>query len=147
MKREILIIGVGNLLRGDDGAGLFVCDQIESLNIIGITTLKVHQLQIELIEEIIRYSKVLVVDAAIGVDDVFIEEVKPSQSGFASSHHTSPGVLKSLVMKLYNRNVDLSTCAIPAFNFELGVGLSDETKSYSETAVEKIKKWAIKDSF
>ena len=141
MVKAVLIIGVGNPLRGDDAAGHVVCEKIEAISLADITTLKVHQLQTELLEEMMSYRKVLIVDAAVGIKEVSVNKVKDSQSGFASSHHAPAGVLKSLAMKLYNIDIDMYTCAIPALDFAVGKGLTAEAKFYVDAAIEKIKQW------
>jgi hypothetical protein len=47
---KICIAGIGNPIRSDDGIGAYICEQIELLQIPGITTLPLQQLQVEQIE-------------------------------------------------------------------------------------------------
>ena len=132
---------MGNTLRGDDGAGHWVCDAIEKAGLTGVTTLKVHQLQTELIQEMAEYDKIVIVDAAVGVSDVSIQKVEAIASGMASSHHTDTGILKLLARQLYKKDLDIHTCAIPAKDFSHSEQISGDTKSFADVAVKAIEDW------
>lgn len=139
--RKVLLIGVGNVLRGDDGVGAVVCDRIEELKITNATIIKAHQLQIELLDEMLAFDKILIVDASVGITDVIIKKVTEENIGAASSHHTDVAIFLQLAQQLYNKQIDIYTCAIPAFNFELGERLTEKTKFFAEQAIEKILQW------
>jgi Ni,Fe-hydrogenase maturation factor len=52
------------------------------------------------------------------------------------------GIFKQLAVKLYNKNLNLFTCAIPAFDFEFGNNLTETTKHFAEKVIELILQWS-----
>jgi hydrogenase maturation protease len=139
---KVLFVGVGNTLRGDDGVGAYICSKIEKLNFENTAIEKVHQLQTEILETFLQYDKILIVDASISASDVQIEKVPETIAGpISSSHHTNVAALYVLAKRLYQKQLDLYTCAVPVQSFEMGERLSEFAKRNADEAVEKIRKW------
>ena len=94
---HILVAGIGNPIRTDDGIGDFICKKIDSLGLNNVFTLSIQQLQVEQIEEFANYNYVIIVDASVSGADVEILPVENvNTSVHSSSHHTSPGLLKTI---------------------------------------------------
>lgn len=141
-KNKILIIGIGNTLRSDDGVGAYVCEKIEKLNLPGTTTNIVQQLQVDMIEEMTLYDHVVLVDASTTGDTVLFEPVTEDLGQIASSsHHINASLIITLAKKLYNKNLSLYLCAIPGLNFDTGNTLMNQTENIAEEAIIRIKTW------
>ena len=69
IEAELLVIGYGNTLRGDDGVGPRVAEAVEKLNLPGVRTLVCQQLSPEHADPISRVRKVVFVDAIVNTDD------------------------------------------------------------------------------
>ena len=65
IEAEVLVIGYGNTLRGDDGVGPRVVEAIGTLGLPGVRTLICPLLTPELADPISRAEKVIFVDAAM----------------------------------------------------------------------------------
>src|ERR1035441_6445297 len=65
IEAELLVIGYGNTLRGDDGVGPRVAEAIEKLNLPGVRTLVCQQLSPEYADPVSRARTVVFVDAAV----------------------------------------------------------------------------------
>jgi hydrogenase maturation protease len=130
----ILLIGYGNDLRRDDGAGLILAATIEQAwQVLGVAVkrLSVHQLLPELAEEIARpeVTAVVFVDAQV----VAVGEVEPhvrmqpltveAQSP-SLGHHLTPATLLLYADKLYGRRPPAWLVTVPAIDFGYGEGLS-----------------------
>lgn len=141
----IVIIGYGNEIRGDDGAGLRVAEDVESLALPGVRVIACHQLTPDLAEVIAEAGAVFFADAKPVTDDeaaVEIADVGPeTKSGF-SLHSGSPGGLLALAQALYGRCPPAWCVAIPAVNFDLGQTLTETAKRGVIEAVAAIRERA-----
>ncbi len=144
-KMKLLIVGIGNTLRSDDGVGAYVCEKMEKLNLPGTTTIIVQQLQVEMIEEMSHYDHVIIVDASATNDTIQFEPLQENlQQTVASSHHVNASLVQILSQKLYNKTLSLYLCAIPGSNFDTGDTLSIDTEKTAKEAIVLIKTWINK---
>lgn len=143
--KKILIIGIGNTLRSDDGVGAFVCTSIDKMNLPGVTIDIVQQLQVEMIEEMTHYDHVILVDASTANDTIQFESLQENlQQTVSSSHHINASLVQTLSQKLYNKTLSIYLCAIPASNFDTGDTLSIQTEEIANEAIVLIKTWITK---
>lgn len=143
--KKILIIGIGNTLRSDDGVGAFVCTSIDKMNLPGVTIDIVQQLQVEMIEEMTHYDHVILVDASTTNDTIQFEPLQENlQQTVSSSHHINASLVQTLSQKLYNKTLSIYLCAIPATNFDNGDTLSIQTEEIANEAIVLIKTWITK---
>ncbi len=141
-KMKLLIVGIGNTLRSDDGVGAYVCEKMERLNLPGTTTIIVQQLQVEMIEEMSHYDHVIIVDASATNDTIQFEPLQENlQQTVSSSHHVNASLIQTLSQKLYNKTLSLYLCAIPGSNFDTGDSLTMRTKHLAEEAIVIITSW------
>jgi hydrogenase maturation protease len=116
----VLIIGYGNPLRGDDGVGWRVVEEIERqkaegqngvtrsslFNLQSIEAVACHQLMPELADTISQVERVVFVDAAVGepAGAIGVQTVvaKPAQPG-AFTHHVDPAGLLAYAEMVYGR--------------------------------------------
>lgn len=138
MKNQIAIVGIGNALRSDDGLGNYITETIEQLQIKNVKTFIVHQLQIELLEELQDFNSVIFVDASLKNEEVIFEEIKQDLSVASSSHRISAEMLVQLSKKLYQKQIHFYSCAVKGYYFNMGESISPQAKANAKKAIEKI---------
>ena len=140
--RKILVCGIGNTLRGDDGAGIAVAEQIAQLQLQDVTVETRRQLQPEMAEYFPQYDIVLVADASVVANEVEITKATCTHVfAPASSHHINLTLLNAMAAQLYGKEINLYSCAVPAAQFEIGENFSAATAKHVKTAVQKITQW------
>lgn len=111
----VLIIGYGNPLRGDDGVGWRVVEDVQRRKAEGgrqnealqsVEAVAYHQLMPELAESISRVEQVVFVDAAVGepagaISVQIVQSRKPQPGAF--THHVDPAGLLAYAEMLYGR--------------------------------------------
>ena len=137
----LLLLGIGNTLRSDDGAGTYVCNQLQQLLLNNVTIETIQQLQTEHTEEWLKYDAVVVIDASVAATEVRIEKLEPGGNPVTSSHHINLSMMQALAQQLYNKQIQLYTCSIPAQNFEMGETLSPFAKTHADKAVQLLQQW------
>ena len=141
MPTDCLIIGVGNSLRGDDGAGWVLAEQLAAqLSTIlaasgaesdaAVQVRLVQQLLPELAAEMADLEpKVLVIaDCAAGAKTARLQRIEQTAAGEPlDSHGLTAGQLLAFAVRLYEFSADAWLATVPGFNFAHGAGLSDAT--------------------
>lgn len=136
---EILIVGYGNDLRSDDGAGRVVASRIEAMDLPGVLVRSQSQLTPELALDIARADVVVFVDANVDCKEMAVHPVQAGERGAQSmSHHADPAALLLLAGALGRVPPRAYTVSIPATSLELGFDLSPATAVAMEEAVEAI---------
>jgi hydrogenase maturation protease len=139
---SICIVGVGNTIRADDGIGNHICSAIEQMQVPGITTMTVQQLDAELIGDLLHFDHVLITDASLGGMDVDLYELFPDVvPPLSSSHHLNASMLAGLAQKLYGKNLSLFICAVRGYDFEMGDLLSEKAKANCTKAISLTMEW------
>lgn len=133
---NFLVIGYGNELRGDDGAGLWVAARVEELRWPGIRVLTPRQLMPEQAEDLAQTDHVIFIDARPGdgrgveVCPVAPEPMRPGALG----HVASPAQLLGLCGLLYGRTPEAWLVSIPVEDMDSHIGLADRTLRRAEEA-------------
>lgn len=124
---NILIIGYGSPLRGDDAVGFQAAERLGGL--------AVQQLTPELMEPISRASRVIFIDAKAGGEPGAIEErtLEPCSTGAAFTHHATPEALLAGARALYGRCPPATLITIAGSEFEIGRPLSAPVREALET--------------
>jgi hydrogenase maturation protease len=132
--RRTLVIGYGNPLRGDDGAGPFVAEHL------GAGAIACHQLTPELAEPISQARRVIFVDAHAGVPAgrIAIQAVVPRVS--SGIHRFDPETLLAWSQRLYGRAPEALLIGIGAESFDVREGLSPGTHRAARAALRTICK-------
>lgn len=125
---KILIIGIGNCGRADDGLGWAFIDKIKDRLPENFDFEYRYQLQIEDAELIGPYASVYFVDADLEsyVKGFRLAPCKPNSVHGYSTHELEPGTVVYLSENLYNKKPKAFVLGISGFNFELALGLSKE---------------------
>lgn len=141
-KSGILVIGVGNSGRNDDGLGWKFVD-IASQTMRGCFDFEYrYQLQVEDTELVSKYNKVIFVDASQAATENGFEIMRCKKAGhyFFSSHLQSPETILYLAEMLYNKRPEAYTVAIEGQNWGLGKSLSKQAEKNLKTALAYFEK-------
>jgi len=141
-ERSILVIGYGNSLRRDDGAGLFLAEKVAAYwkeQGRPVELITAHQLDPELAEDIADAgaAAVVFVDAEVATEEGPHEiRFSPLPAGANSpslGHHFSPALLMVYAEQLYGCKSLAWLLTAPGYDFGHGEGLSEETQALIET--------------
>jgi hydrogenase maturation protease len=133
-----LVIGYGNPLRGDDGAGWRAAELVSAdRRAAGVTVLRCHQLTPELAEDLSAADLVVLVDAScdgaspgvITISAIGAVGTADHPKGPAWSHLLEPAGLVGLAERLYGHAPPAVLLRVAAANLEPGVGLSPEVST------------------
>ena len=139
---RILIIGYGNLLRGDDGFGREVAERLRgTIHDPAVEILALPQLTPELMEPVSRAGRVLFIDArdGAGPGEISLEPLEPhaeSRTGF--THFATPSGLLAGARALYGSCPPAALLTAGAAGFELGAGLSIPVSRALREAVDRV---------
>jgi len=128
--QKILLVGIGNNCRGDDGLGWKFIDLVESMGLDFINCECRYQLQVEDAALISEYDVVYFVDATYeNLPDGF--ELRPciafNEESF-STHAQSPGAIVKLANDLYKASPKAFILAICGVEWELQTSLSESAQ-------------------
>ncbi|HRG25911.1 MAG TPA: hydrogenase maturation protease [Chitinophagaceae bacterium] len=141
-KKNILIVGVGNTLMGDDGIGAYVAASIEAKQQPDVHVIHVQQMTSDLLEDMLKAEQTIIVDAAVGADPVqFYKVDETAPAGASYSHYTSAIQLLKMAELVYERNLSVYICAVGAWDLTLGGALSLRGKKNADQAVSTILGW------
>ena len=137
---KTLVIGYGNTLRGDDGAGVRAAELIAKRR-PEIECVCLHQLVPELAEQIAEYNTVFFIDADVNVTQPNARLAAPSvEADQPRTHFISPESLLSLSRQLYQKiPAKTYVIGIPASNFEFSEELSESTRKAVEESVRLVE--------
>lgn len=137
-KKNTLLIGYGNPLRGDDGVGWVMAERL--MGVEGITAVSAHQLLPELIDQIAEVDHVIFVDATVQgkPGDIGVREIFPDTMGLATSHGMEPVVLLAYVEQLYGRSLQAHLVTITGQDFGYKENLSPLLAGKLKELQEKI---------
>jgi len=145
----IIVIGLGNPLRGDDGIGWYAVDRIaESIKNPKIEFLKYRELLPEISEKVSKAKYVLFIDAAVGGSKAQVEEkgVAPAETYPSfDTHQLDPGGLLAFSKAVYGKAPDaiIMTADGESFQYhdELSVGARAGVQLLVNRACEILGIW------
>lgn len=153
MTTPLLVIGYGNTLRGDDGAGPCAAQRIGARRAGeqrggALRALAVHQLLPELVDDIARAERVVFIDAylvneANAANEAALLRVEAVEAidgrveaRMPAVHASSPDALLALCARLYASVPPAWVVGIPAYDFAPGAAISPRTAQRIEEAVD-----------
>ena len=122
-RPHTLIIGIGNPLRGDDGLGWAVAEQLARDRSIDGVIRTVHQLTPELAQEMAAVPLVIMVDASREGEpgDLCMRSLTlPVEPHPASTHATTPEELAALTATIYDHCPPVVIVTMVGADFDLG---------------------------
>jgi len=135
-----LVIGYGNELRGDDGAGPKVAAAVVRWNLLGVRALSCHQLTPELANPMAQARLVIFVDAVAGAARaVQVHELAPRDGAQSLGHASDPQALLALTRTVFGRRPRAWLVTIPAIDFDVGRPLSAVAKEGIQAALEQVR--------
>ena len=141
---NFLVIGYGNTLRSDDGAGQILARKIAQWELPGVRSLAVHQLTPELAEIIAQADAVIFIDAiATNLENpvsVQIKQLEAEDDNTSFGHTCNPRSLLSFTQLLYGKVITAYWVLIPAVNFNFGEQLSSLTQRGIDNALKQVKR-------
>ncbi len=139
---KILIIGIGNTFRCDDGLGIYIADKLSKI-LKKVDIKKVHQLDIVLVSEIKDYNQVIFIDCHQdeNLNNVYIKKINPENYNPSfTSHISSPSKLLSLTENLYKKTPTCYLVAVKGYKFSISDKISSDAKKNVKKAIYEIKK-------
>ena len=138
MKEEnkILVLGIGNIGRQDDGLGWLLLDYLEETKFENLDLEYRYQLQIEDAELLCDYKTVIFVDATKeNTDKGFYYRIcEASDKHSFSTHELCPETVLFLANNLYQHKPDAFILGIQGYDWNLEIGLSKKAKFNFENA-------------
>ncbi len=143
---DVLIIGYGNPLRGDDGVGCVVAEEIAKRICDPESKVQVvacHQLNPELAEAIADTRAVIFVDASVDLKpgEVKVSVVSPDRFSPAGiTHHMKPSALLATASELFGQAPPAKAVVIGAASFDMGMQLTPQVRGAVKQALKVIEK-------
>jgi len=139
-RGNLLVIGYGNELRGDDGVGIRVAGAVEDMDLSGVQVLACHQLTPELAEPVSEARMVVFVDAAVdGAPEVQMRELKPAETGQIMAHVADPRTLLVLERDLFGHCPPAWWLTIPVERIDFSGNLSPLANRGLQNALARIQ--------
>ncbi len=139
-KTDLLVIGYGNTLRGDDGVGPRVAEAVGALRLPGVRTLICQQLSPEHAAPISLADTVVFVDAAVDAPtEVQLRQLTPNDSPQLMAHAADPRTMLALARDVFGHVPQAWWLTIPAVNLEFSEALTPEAQRGCAEALEKIR--------
>ncbi|MDD5433801.1 MAG: hydrogenase maturation protease [Nitrospira sp.] len=145
IKDRLLVIGLGNILMGDDGIGVHVINDLKRFNMAGnVDIVDGGTAGIDLLDILSLYQRVFVTDAIIstpkgkmGVSLFSVDDLLSRQGDSNYSIHDVDLTSTISLMKALDMTIPVITIiGIPASDISPGAGLSEECKSHLSEATQ-----------
>ena len=143
---KLLIFGIGNPGRQDDGLGPEFVERLKQ-NLNTSDTIQIdfdsnYQLNIEDAETITNYDQVLFADASVeSFDSYKLEKVLPSDAKVEfTMHAVSPSFIVDLSRKMFGKLPEVFVLHIKGYEWELGGKMTERAKFNLEQSIIYIKR-------
>ena len=135
MAADILVIGYGNTLRGDDGIGPAVAEAVAALGLPGVRVIVAHQLAPELAADLADARLAVFVDAAVGGKPVTAVRIEPASAGAVMTHAADPRGLLALCATAYQKCPEAWLVTAAGADFDFRDGLSPAGRENAREAL------------
>jgi Ni,Fe-hydrogenase maturation factor len=147
--KDVLIYGIGNPGRQDDGGGIEFVLEMEkwykenSIRII-IDFLTNYQLNIEDANAITDYKLVVIADASKEIPEGYLfKRITPIPSKNAMSHFLSPGALLHLCNDLFGHNPGMYALHLAGYKWSFEKPATKKAKTNLKSALGKFKELCL----
>jgi hydrogenase maturation protease len=141
--QRLLIFGIGNPGRQDDGLGVRFVERLEQLALPSHVTLEAnYQLCPEDALVLAANDVVLFVDTTVAPDapDPYgLSPLAPATEISFSTHALSMGSLLALCTRLYDRSPVAFALALPGYSFEVNADLSERAEENLNRALADVR--------
>jgi hydrogenase maturation protease len=140
---NVLLLGYGNRLRRDDGAGPHVAEAVAARHVPGVRCIAPFQIVPELLEELCGMSRVLFIDASHEpcTDPFRVCRIAAAAPPARLSHCGGPAALLTLAQALDGRHPEAWLLTLPAADLGFGEGLSPRMQGQVTVALDWIRQW------
>jgi len=129
MTADVLVIGYGNELRGDDGVGPRVARAVAAWNLPTVRAIDARQLTPEMAELLSLAQRAIFVDATMdNKERVTVEPVMPHECQASLGHISEPGWLLALTRQVFGYCPNTVLVTIPVAKCSFGEGLSAQAE-------------------
>lgn len=139
MVTDVLVLGYGNDLRGDDGVGRRLAEAVEAWGLPGVCAASLHQLTPEVAETVSHAELVVFADASPQVKRVHLGPVLRQSSTSEGAHQVDPSAVLELARMVYDRAPAAWMLHLPAEQFELGAALSASAQVGLAEALDRLR--------
>ena len=135
-SNNLLIVGIGNNTREDDGLGWNFLDLLKTKGFKEEQLVYKYQLMVEDAELISHYKKVFFVDACKSdlQHGFSIEKLAPSNQVAFSTHSVPPNQILNLCETIYNHFPESYVIKIKGVQWDYHIGLSTEAEDNLKNA-------------
>ncbi|HUN88629.1 MAG TPA: hydrogenase maturation protease [Terriglobales bacterium] len=143
---DILVIGYGNPMRGDDGVGPVIAEELSKRLRDPDSKVQVvacHQLNPELAEPIAETRAVIFIDASADLKpgEVRVTAIAPDRfSPGAFVHSMKPSALLATASELFGQAPPAKSVGIGASSFDVGTHLTPQVQKAVSVAVAAVEK-------
>ena len=139
-KIKILILGIGNPGRGDDGLGPKLVEQLENEGLKTADFGFRYQLNVEDALTVKDYEIVVFADSCpAGERPATLTEIGPSKTMSFSTHEMAPDSILALCQELYGRRPQAYILAIRGYDWDIREALSDAADKNLARAIDLLK--------
>lgn len=140
---DILVIGYGNELRGDDGLGRLVAKSVAAANIPGVRVLSARQLLPEFAADLAQARLVVFVDAseAWSESGVEVRSLTAETATDWCTHRADPRTLLALTQAICGQAPEAWWLTVSGRYFDFGEGLSGVAEENSRQALVRLKRF------
>lgn len=134
--KQLLVLGIGNASRGDDGLGWALLDRLAEQGRPGWHIEYRFQLAVEDAELLTNYPAVLFIDASETPlpDGYRLSRLEPDPEPGLYTHEQTPGAMLFLTNQLFDHQPEAWLLEVCGYDWELGAGLSEKAKENLEQA-------------
>ena len=141
---DILVIGYGNTLRGDDGVGPRVAEAVAQLSLPSVRTLVCPMLTPELADPISRAQSVIFVDAAVDApNEIQWRQLQPNETSQLMAHAADPRTMLALSRDVFGHVPEAWWLTIPVVDLSFREQLTPEVQRFSGKAVQMIQAFRL----
>lgn len=137
MSPKVLLLGIGNPARQDDGLGPAIAEEVERWGLAGVSVDADYQLTVEDAAAAAEHEVLLIADAAAAGPEPFaFTRLKKSEHLEFSSHSVEPGGVLGLCERAFGKLPDAFVLAVRGYEFaELTEGLTPRARENMEAAL------------
>jgi hydrogenase maturation protease len=138
---NILIIGIGNNTRQDDGLGWCFLDSLLKEGYNEENLLYKYQLMVEDAELIGEYETVIFVDAnkTINNNGFAIEQIYPAEKVAFSTHAVPPNQILNLCETIYHKKPKAYVIKIDGYSWDFTISLTKKAQNNLISALSNFK--------
>jgi hydrogenase maturation protease len=140
-EQDILVIGYGNELRGDDAIGPRIARELKRRDLPGARTMSLSQLTPELAADLAEARGAIFVDARIAdnEDAVRVAALSPASDRALGTHFSDPAALLAMAQLLYGHAPPAWLVTVAGATFDLGSELSTQAVRGMDRAVIRLE--------